>query len=369
MDKLTANHLGTRIARGGKQWLAVAAMASVMLLAASAAAQRSEVDGLEVFIKAEKTYDSRKPINVVVTFKNNSGVPLTVLKWNTPFEGFRSDMFIVRDKDGKPARYIGRLYRRGRPTAEDYLEIPKGDLRKKTLDLSEAYEIRDDGEYTVQLKTFIRDYGRDQSPEALADRKQLGSFDTESNIARFEQRRPRRRPRPEPEVVPRFFDCSPLQEQQISQAHVKARESALKALGVLRDTAVDDRPGSRYEHWFGAYSTSNYGTVTTYFDKIAMALKKEDIPYSCDCNLPYYAAVAPAEPYKIWLCNKFWQTPTTESGSRLVTILHEMFHFFATGYAHHAELRTPCESLASVPGKAVQNADSYGFFAENDPPL
>lgn len=374
MARPATTAVGTRIAFRGKGWLALAAIASVMLLAASARGQKSEVKGLKAYIEFEKRepkYKSREPINIVVTFENTSQQPLTVLAWHTPFEGFFSDMFVVRHKGDKAVRYIGPLAKRGDPTAREYFVIPPGRAVRKVLDLSEAYEIREAGGYTVQLRTFIHDYGR-ESPKILARRRQPKVFYTESNIARFELLRKRRSRRAAEAKLPAFAGCSPEQEQILRLSVWKAQDIALDALGMLNSTAAGDRPESkRYVHWFGAYSAVRYDTAVAHFEDIALALANEEISFNCVDNYRFYAYVIPNKPYEITICNKFWNAPLTETDSQSGTIIHEVSHFIVVADTDdHVYTQEKCELLAlGDPKKAIRNADSHEYFAENHPSL
>src|SRR5689334_11553442 len=76
-----------------------------------------------------------EPVIVRVQLTNRSAEPLQVLKWHTPLEGFESDLFRV-EHDGKPARYIGPLVKRGRPQPADYVTLAPGASLSIDLDLA-----------------------------------------------------------------------------------------------------------------------------------------------------------------------------------------------------------------------------------------
>ena len=91
----------------------------------------------------------------------------------------------------------------------------------------------------------------------------------------------------------------------------------------------------------------------------------------CSCNDSYYAYVYPSAPYKIYVCNAFWSAPLTGTDSKAGTLVHEMSHFNAVaGTDDHAYGKTAAGNLAnSNPTKALDNADSHEYFAENTPAL
>jgi peptidyl-Lys metalloendopeptidase len=73
----------------------------------------------------------------------------------------------------------------------------------------------------------------------------------------------------------------------------------------------------------------------------------------------------------VYFCGAFWNAPNTDANSRAGTIVHESSHFTKNGgtddfaYGHE-----DCEALAqSDQNKAINNADSHKYFAENDPEL
>ena len=77
----------------------------------------------------------------------------------------------------------------------------------------------------------------------------------------------------------------------------------------------------------------------------------------------------PTQPYKIYLCGAFWSAPLTGTDSRAGTLVHEMSHFnVVAGTDDWAYGQTAAKALAiSDPVKAVDNADSHEYFAENTP--
>jgi hypothetical protein len=75
------------------------------------------------------------------------------------------------------------------------------------------------------------------------------------------------------------------------------------------------------------------------------------------------------QPYRVYLCNAFWAAPNTGTDSRAGTIVHELSHFTVLGgTSDFAYGQTAARRLAQQqPNRAVQNADSHEYFAENTP--
>src|SRR5688500_10388571 len=72
------------------------------------------------------------------TIANSGSDELTVLTWDTPLEGFFGDVLDVR-VDGEPVRYVGRLYKLGTPSAEQFRRLAPGETASVDINLAEHY--------------------------------------------------------------------------------------------------------------------------------------------------------------------------------------------------------------------------------------
>jgi peptidyl-Lys metalloendopeptidase len=84
-----------------------------------------------------------------------------------------------------------------------------------------------------------------------------------------------------------------------------------------------------------------------------------------------YAYVYANDPYKIYLCGAFWRAPMRGTDSKGGTLVHEMSHFtVVAGTSDWAYGQSAARNLAdSNPKRAIDNADSHEYFAENSPSL
>ena len=100
--------------------------------------------------------------NVAVRFRltNRTDAPLWMLRWNTPFEGWRGTLFTL-SLDGAEIPYQGPMVKRGDPSREEYLEIPAGESVSATVDFSEVYEIKKPGLYDVKVTGGLQDVAKD----------------------------------------------------------------------------------------------------------------------------------------------------------------------------------------------------------------
>jgi len=71
----------------------------------------------------------------------------------------------------------------------------------------------------------------------------------------------------------------------------------------------------------------------------------------------------------VYLCGAFWYAPNTGTDSKAGTLIHESSHFTAHGGTRDwAYGQAACKNLAiTYPDRAINNADSHEYFAENYP--
>jgi peptidyl-Lys metalloendopeptidase len=98
-------------------------------------------------------------------------------------------------------------------------------------------------------------------------------------------------------------------------------------------------------------------------------MNNASVRFNCTCTDSAYAYVYPTQPYTIYLCNAFWNAPSTGTDSKAGTLVHEMSHFnVVAGTNDYAYGQTAAKNLAiQNPTRAIANADSHEYFAENTP--
>lgn len=356
---------------------AVIAAAGVLVACCELMAQQTASSVLAATIKPERAeFGATEALLVRFTLTNTSGTPLNVLKWRTPLEDFTADIFRV-ERGGKRIDYIGPVVKRGAPTADDYVTIAPGGVVSAAIDLARGYAIYEADKYTVEFNSVLFDFGQ-QAPAVLAARKTFSPQEMRSNAVTFALSEPRQAPAaPAAEAAPAakqpvFKNCTATQQTSLNSALTEAARYAAVAVLILKGTSQSNQPNcDRYKTWFGAYLSTRWNTVTTHFDKLLDALNNKTITCNCDCNQSWYAYVYPNNPYEIWFCKAFWNAPLTGTDSRAGTIVHETSHFtVVAGTQDHAYGQANCKNLATNdPAKAVQNADSHEYFAENNPSL
>lgn len=327
---------------------------------------------LDVTVKTTQSeHTAGEPLWIEVTLRNNSPQSVQFLTWNTPFEGsFNADMFRI---DGVRATYLGKLVKRAAPAADEIHTLAPGAALRATIDLAQGYAFEQDGTASVRLATTIMQVVSAKTDHGLVVETQpltsnpvtMALHDTWLTAKQWQA------PLPQSGTA----NCSSSQSSAISSALSAAASMATDAGGALSSTSEAQRPSAaRYVTWFGAYTAQRYNTVSSHFANIKNNLSKATV--DCTCNgvsnpQGTFAYVYPTKPYTIYVCGAFWQAPVSGTDSKGGTLVHEMSHFnVVAGTDDHVYGQSGARNLAKTnPDKAIDNADSHEYFAENTPKL
>jgi peptidyl-Lys metalloendopeptidase len=305
-----------------------------------------------------------------VTVTNTGRIPVAVPRWQLPKGQMDADLFEVV-QDGRPVDYVGRLAKRPAPAPGDFAILRPGQSLRGRTELTRHYDMHGGGEYVVIYRMDLLD-GVDL--DALRD----GSETILSNaVTLWRDAAPVDRridwdalnaPAAEAGSLS-TVNCSSSQASGVSSAYNGARNYSTESKGYLQGRAWS-AAGPRYTTWFGALDSSRYTTVTNHFVSIEDAFYNKAVVVDCGCTQNYYAYVYKNQPYKIYVCNAFWSAPNTGTDSRSGTLIHEMSHFTVVADTDDwAYGQSACKKLAKRANKAIDNADSHEYFAENSPPL
>jgi len=344
----------------------------------------------------KRNYKASDKQRLGFSLTNDSDQSMRILKWHTPLDGIKSDMFHV-EYEGKKAVYLGPIYKRGVPTEDDYLTLQPGETVTEKVDFHETYDIAEAGQYNVRYKTEHLQVGAEE-PKTLVKKykaaklsKQADGPVVKANVATFKlvtSRKPKQlagismtwlteteklRTLVAAGKVPTFSGCSAGQQTTLNNALAQAVNLAAGARAALSNAPGSARPTApRYKEWFGVFDGGRYSAVLAHYDKIWDALANKVITFKCDCSDGnVYAYVYPTQPYEIHLCGLFWSAPLTGTDSQAGTLVHETSHFnVVAGTDDHIYGQPGCRNLAkSNPSDAIDNADSHEYFAENTPAL
>ncbi len=116
----------------------------------------TQTHSLKYQLNANNSYVVGTPITINFTLENLLDENLWVLKWYTPLEGMRGEIFQVKC-DGKEIPYEGMMVKRGDPDRDSYIHIvPRGSV-SEVVDLSGVYNIPVSNECQVEFKGRIYD--------------------------------------------------------------------------------------------------------------------------------------------------------------------------------------------------------------------
>ncbi len=352
---------------------------SIAALAACFSAQAAS-NGVTVSIAPEKnSLKQDDDVVVRVTITNTSSTPQYVLKWHTPFNGVEDHLFEVK-RDGVDVPYLGAHYKRPAPTAKDYYLLKPGQSHTSKVELSAMYDMSVTGDYSIKYEAAsVNLFMPAKGVASLAGNAAIDEIASAPVSLFIDGRLPRGT------VVGPTFDlakqgastpgtmglafsgCTSSQTSTITSAIAAAKTMANNSTSYLNAGTN----GTRYKKWFGTYSSTRYATARSHFSAIKTALDSKPIVVDCSCKQSYYAYVYPTQPYKIYVCNAFWSAPMSGTDSKGGTLVHELSHFNVVAATDdHAYGQSAAASLAiSNPTKALDNADSHEYFAENTPAL
>lgn len=320
-------------------------------------------DAVKVTLNFEKNafaFDESVPVTVSIANENKTSVK--ILRWLTPFDGVKEDLFAVTI-DGKPVEYTGAHYKRPAPTAKDYITLKSGETFEATVDLAGYYDLSRTGFYQVNYRVEAANVFSHQT--SLLDQTE----ELKSSIAQvYVEGRESALDLDAPDAVSgstSYTGCSTSRQSSLLTARNNASTYATNSFDYLNAGTR----GTRYTTWFGTYNSSRYSTVRSHFSNIRNAMDTASVRFNCTCTDSAYAYVYSSQPYTIYLCNAFWSAPPTGTDSKAGTLVHEMSHFnVVAGTDDWAYGQSAARSLAtSNPSRAVDNADSHEYFAENTP--
>jgi peptidyl-Lys metalloendopeptidase len=127
---------------------------------------------LECQVEAMRPLIAGGPVGMRFQLTNRSAEPVWMLRWNTPWDGWRGTIFAVSFQ-GRDLPYQGPMVKRGDPTAAEYMKFRAGESIIIGLDLSQVYDMSKPGEYTVRVDGKLQDLIKDgTNPPRPRDRFQ-----------------------------------------------------------------------------------------------------------------------------------------------------------------------------------------------------
>jgi len=309
---------------------------------------------------------------------NSANRAVKVVSWQLPNGALESDLFDVF-RNGERVEYIGAQIKRAAPTEADYITLRAGETKVLSANIAAAYDLSRPGLYNIQYKAYLQGAKtddnrliatRDGRMASLASAPMSLWVDGAGALDSLRGNSTTAKPSTGTSTVVggiSYVGCSSTQIGTLGTAIASARSYTENSKGYLNLGTV----GTRYTKWFGAYSSTRYGTARSHFTSIDTAMDQSggQIKINCGCKQSYYAYVYPNQPYQIWVCSAFWAAPNTGTDSKAGTLVHEMSHFDIVANTDDVVYgQSGAASLAlSNPTDALRNADSHEYFAENTP--
>jgi hypothetical protein len=115
---------------------------------------------LECRMEAMRPQVAGGPTGVRFQLTNRMPDGLSILRWNTPFEGWRGTILTVTFQ-GQELPYHGAMTKRGDPAASDYMRLRASESQIIGIDLSQAFDLSKPGLYIVKVTGGIQDVIQD----------------------------------------------------------------------------------------------------------------------------------------------------------------------------------------------------------------
>jgi len=311
----------------------------------------------------------------LVQFKvtNTSKQAVKVPSWQLPSGALNSDLFEVF-LNGQKIDYVGAMIKRAPITEADFITLRAGETKLITADLSQVYDMTQDGQYSVRFKSYLQGAKTEKGQPLTSNNGRMALLQSPSVSLHVEGALPTYSMEEKAKPVTggsingvTTVGCSATQTTSIGSAITGARAYTENSKAYT----VAGTVGPRYTTWFGTYTSTRYNTAKSHYAAIDTAMDQTGgtIKINCGCSQSAYAYVYPNRPYEIFVCRAFWNAPTTGTDSKAGTLVHEMSHFDIVANTDDVVYgQTGAKNLAiSNPDDALRNADSHEYFAENTP--
>ena len=332
-------------------------MLSALVGAAAISVQAAPLSKLDVRLSvATPVVRGDGDVLVDVTVTNPTRHAVAVPESTLPSADPEAKLFSIT-RDGQPVRYQGAIVKRMPAQPNEMVVLQPGASLSYQVELTGAYDLTQDGRYSIEYVGLAKHGG--------------AGANTAPMYLWLEGRSAKGAPAALPSAAAGSIgytgNCSASQQSLIATAVSNALNYSNAAVTYL---SAAPAPTARYATWFGATYSTGWATAKSHFVAEADAFANKPITVDCKCKKRnIYAYVYPDQPYKIYVCGAFWAAPATGTDSKAGTLVHEMSHFtVVAGTDDWAYGQSAAKALAiSDPAKALDNADSHEYFAENTP--
>ena len=340
--------------------------------------------GLSVnVVPMSPSFKVAESVQLTLIYTNEGLNDVSLYNWHILNKELLYPMFKVT-RDGENVKYVGPLFKRGSPTKEDITTLKSGEVLRTIVQLSTAYDMSKAGTYAVQfamqigsiLLTSIHNLKTKNTPSKGSAEPILQSstatFYAEGHPNQIVEKSDRINKQGKGTITYQYKNCDQDQQTMIADSIQPAIGYAAASTQYIRTMNIAVTP--RYNTWFGTYALTNVIIVRKKFANIYTTLSTQSLTFDCACTAgsdDTFAYVYPSLHYEINLCPMFWQASITGTDSKAGTLVHELSHFSIVAENTDTEGtygQDACQELArQTPYLAVNNADNFEYFAENNP--
>jgi hypothetical protein len=153
---------------------AIICVAAAALAGSGSALAQSHV---EVSLAAPEIRDPAHPAIVHLRIKNAGDQPVSIMKWDTPFVGFRNrlakSIFEVKDEHGNEVLYSGSWAYFGRLVMDSFITLYPGQVIEKDVDIEKEYRFRPNGTYKIR---YVLSLNREPDPDEVSSAERASFF-------------------------------------------------------------------------------------------------------------------------------------------------------------------------------------------------
>ncbi|KXN83042.1 Peptidyl-Lys metalloendopeptidase [Leucoagaricus sp. SymC.cos] len=340
---------------------------STLLALAASAAVVNAAQGISLKVSAPETVDGVENLKITTTMTNTGDETLKLLHDPLgPLSQMPANTFTITGGDKNTSPSFHGIKAKWVPSyaaaQKAYTTLAPGESVNVDHDLFSTYDFTDAGEGAYSFAAHNLFYAVDDSDQitTLAADSEGCTSHVSGKLSAAGAAQVGRRAT--------FNGCSDSQQSDIDSAIPAAQSYASEAKSYI---SSHTSATSRYTTWFGTYTDARHNTTESLLSHIN-GNNMTSFTYDCTCAKgDVFAYVYPDNFGHIYLCGAFWRAPNTGTDSKGGTLVHEAAHFIVNGGASdHVYGQDGCKSLAtSDPDRAVDNAESYEYFVENNPPL
>ena len=331
-----------------------------------------------------KCMQGSSKIHCSFSFTNNAQEEYYLLRYNTPLEGLKSNFLSLKTQDGDVIPYKGILVKRLPPKRESFILLkPNESIQSPMIDLTEGYELLYDGLYTVQYNrplVYISREDMDVMPDGKLSvwcskhQKHAIKAVAGANFKVLSKKATKKttfhdRPKflscvRDGCIFPQFIDGDEKQRAITRALHGELCSSN----GYPKVISSLNQNGFLNKLWFGNTCIKSCHEVESVFQESLDGLTKNTVTYnfegqSCTKEIIAYTKYGTDI---VWLCPAFDSLPEKSSisgeDSKQQTLVHEWSHAYSNTKDHAYGLDA-CQELAKEDSyKAMNNADTFGYY-------